>query len=190
MRERIPGIDRQRLLETLQRSNQSRFVAFVPEISSLEIQLVGSEIPRWNRHEPLAARPREMDTEGRHDRAGDLVLDREHVLQLAIVGVRPLLRVVACVDELRRNPQAIARLPHASFEDPADPQLRGDVWYVRRGALEGEGGRARRDAKALEPAQSIDQLLGHAVGENSLAGSALMFTNGSTAIAGVLLELC
>jgi hypothetical protein len=46
---------------------------------------------------------------------GDLALDREDIGQIAIISLRPHIRVIARVDQLRIHPHAIGRALHAPF---------------------------------------------------------------------------
>jgi hypothetical protein len=46
---------------------------------------------------------------------GDLALDGEDIGQIAIVSLRPNIRVTARVDQLRIHPHAIGRALHAPF---------------------------------------------------------------------------
>src|SRR3546814_7495935 len=54
------------------------------------------------------------------DAAGDVVLDREHVLHLAVVGFRPEVRVGSGIDQLRRDAHVLAGAAYAAFEYRAD----------------------------------------------------------------------
>src|SRR5262249_50557492 len=66
----------------------------------------------------------------RDDRLRDLVLQREDVLQLTVVALRPDMAVFNRIDQLRCDPHVPAGLAHAAFHDMSDLQpLRhlGDV---------------------------------------------------------------
>ena len=64
------------------------------------------------------------------DRLRELTLEREDVLQFAIVLLRPNLRVCLGVDELRVNPHAITRNLHASFQYVRNAQVVPDLLHV------------------------------------------------------------
>jgi len=72
---------------------------------------------------------------------------------------------VGRIDELRADPDAIARLAHAPFEDGGDAELAADLAGVDVLALEGEGGGARRDSQPGKPAEEVQKLLREAVRE-------------------------
>jgi hypothetical protein len=59
----------------------------------------------------------------RCDRAADLILEREHVLYLAIIGLGPDVLTGGRVDELGRDANAIARSAHAALDQIARTEL-------------------------------------------------------------------
>ena len=79
-----------------------------------------------------------------HHVGGDLVLDLEDVVELAVVGLRPQMRVGAGLDQLRGNPDGVARLAHRAFEHVGDVQRARDLRDLDFFAFEGERRRARR----------------------------------------------
>ena len=79
----------------------------------------------------------------------DLLLDREDVLHLAVVARRPEAVAGADVGELHRDPEAVARLADAAFQDRAHvQQLGADPAHVHRPVLVLEGGGARSHPQA------------------------------------------
>ena len=66
------------------------------------------------------------DLEGVDDARRDLILNREHILHLAVVSLRPHLKARCDIDELSRDAKTIAGLPHASLEHSVDFQLSPD----------------------------------------------------------------
>src|SRR5476649_2953360 len=69
------------------------------------------------------------------------------------------------LDELPRDTNAVARLPHASFEDIADAELASDLLDVDGVAFVGEARISGDHEQRLEPRQRGDDVLDHAVGE-------------------------
>jgi len=69
------------------------------------------------------------------DTVGPMGKDIAHV---AIVSLGPKMVSLARVDELRRDPQALAAFPHASLEDVASPELLTDCANVDVLTLERE----------------------------------------------------
>ncbi len=105
----------------------------------------------------------QLELEGCDHRPGDLVLDSEHVGELAVVGLRPQVIAVGRVDELRGDADLIARLAHAALEHGGDVQLVRDVAHILVLALEGERRGARRHPQAGNLGEKIQQLFGEAV---------------------------
>ena len=71
----------------------------------------------------------QLDLQGRRHTLGDLGLHREHVIKVAIVDVGPQVSLRTDVDQLQRDPEPIAGLPHASLEDRAYPQFGADLGH-------------------------------------------------------------
>ena len=99
------------------------------------------------------------------DRARDLVLHVEDVLQLAVVALGPELEAVARVDQLHGDADAVARAAHAALEHRRDAELVGDRRADRRRLSERERRRARRDAQTRQLRERVEDLLGDAVAE-------------------------
>ena len=116
---------------------------------------LGNQRSAGNEHRP----------ERLHDRARQLVLDREDALQLPVVALRPEVIAALAVDQLRSNAQGIPFATHAALQDGGDAELLADLPYTEVLALVGKGRRPRDDANAVDVRQRVDQLLGHAVGE-------------------------
>src|SRR3546814_91988 len=70
-----------------------------------------------------------------HDVLGDVVLDGENVLQLAVVLLGPDVLAGLGVDELNGDAQVPARRPHAALEDVAHAEIAGDLPDVHGLAL-------------------------------------------------------
>ena len=85
------------------------------ELDGLEIKRVRLGIGRAC----LRRRAEQRDLELLHHVGRDLVLDREDVVELAVVGLRPQVRVGAGLDQLRRDPHRVARLAHRAFQHVA-----------------------------------------------------------------------
>ena len=58
---------------------------------------------------------------------GDLVLNREDVVERPIIALRPEVSARLRLDQLSGDPDAVAALPDAAFEDVANPQLASDL---------------------------------------------------------------
>src|SRR6267154_3195657 len=64
------------------------------------------------------------------DRLRELALEREDILQFAVVLLRPNLGVRLGVDELGVNPHAVARNLHASLQHVRNAQVAPDLLHV------------------------------------------------------------
>ena len=121
---------------------------------------------------PIVGRRLDPPRQRGDDRRGHLVLDREDVLEVAIVALGPDMVVGIGVDQLHGDPHPVARLAHAAFDHVLDAELRRDVLDLDRLALVDEGRVARDHEQLPEPRQLGDDVLGQAVGEEFLLGVA------------------
>src|SRR5690348_7847287 len=64
------------------------------------------------------------------DRFGNLALDREHVSQIAGVGLRPQMGVVARIHQLSVNPDFVRDLLNTALENMCDTERLPDVSEV------------------------------------------------------------
>jgi hypothetical protein len=89
-----------------------------------------------------------------------------------IVALRPQVIAGLRLDELRGDPNAVASLAHAAFENVANPQLASDLAYIDVSALVGEARVACDHEQPSQPRQAGDDVLGDAIGEVFLLGVA------------------
>ena len=61
-------------------------------------------------------------------------MDGEDIGQIAIVGLRPQMRVGARVDQLRIHPHFVGRALHTAFEDMRHAELLADLAQIARRA--------------------------------------------------------
>ena len=61
---------------------------------------------------------------------GNLTLNGEHVRQIAIVGLRPEMRIGPRVDQLRVDADTVASALHAAFKHMGDAELLPDLAQV------------------------------------------------------------
>ena len=149
-----------------------------------QVAVVGVEAVR-----PLA--PRALDL-GRSDRGldrpdhvgRDPVLEVEHVLAGPVVPLGPEVPAGHGLDELGRDPHPLAGRADAALEHVADAELPADLAHVDRLALVGEARVAGDDEEALSRDSAVVMSSVMPSAKNSCSGSALMLSNGSTAIDG------
>ena len=164
-RRRVPGIDREHPAQKHVRLRETLRGSLPCELDGLEVERVGLGIGRAR----LGRRAEQRDLELLDHVGGDLVLDREDVVELAVVGLRPKVRVGAGLDQLRRDPHRVARLAHRAFEHVRHVQRPRDLRNRNLLALERERRRARRHLQLRNLRQQVQQLLRDAVGEVLLA---------------------
>ena len=131
------------------------------ELDGLEIKRVRLGIGRAC----LRRRAEQRDLELLDHVGRDLVLDREDVVELAVVGLRPQVRVGAGLDQLRRDPYRVARLAHRAFQHVRHVQRARDLRDSDLLALERERRGARRHLQLRNLRQQVQQFLRDTVGE-------------------------
>ena len=99
------------------------------------------------------------------DGLADLRLDREGVVELAVVGLGPDVEAVLHADQLGGHPQPVAVAPDAALDHVGDAQPLADLAQVLVLALEIEGRGAAGDLQVRHLGQAVDHLLGQPVGE-------------------------
>ena len=131
------------------------------ELDGLQVERVGLGIGRAR----LRRRAEQRDLELLDHVGRDLVLDREDVVELAVVGLRPQVRVGAGLDQLRRDPDRVARLAHRAFQHVRHVQRARDLRDRNLFAFERERRGARRHLQLRNLRQQVQQFFRDAVGE-------------------------
>src|SRR5262245_28522160 len=106
-----------------------------------------------------------MSGEDGDNRARHLVLDREGVVQFAVVPLAPTVGAGQGVDELRRDADAVAAASDATLQYILRVQLPPDLPDIDRLALVLEGRISRDDQEIGKPRQFGDDVFGDAVAE-------------------------
>ena len=112
-----------------------------------QVEVVGIEMGRAALLDRLFFLRQQLEFQRRDDGLGDLVLQREDVVQVAVVALGPEVVVARRLDQLGGDADAPARAPHAALEHVADLQLPRDLRQVDVLALERECGVARDDGE-------------------------------------------
>ena len=97
--------------------------------------------------------------------SGNLVLNRENVLQISVKSLRPQVSSTACLDELGCDPDSATCFPNAAFYYVVDVQFLANSTQIGRLALVLKGRIASDHRESVEAAQFSDYVLGDAVGE-------------------------
>src|SRR6185295_19274359 len=87
------------------------------------------------------------------------------VVQPAIEALRPPVKAAGHFNELDGYAQPIVRLSHAAFEQAADAEMPADGANIRAGGAELKRRGPRRDTKAVDLGERVDQLLREAFAE-------------------------
>jgi hypothetical protein len=87
-------------------------------------------------HEAGLAAAGQRHPEALRDRLGDLILNFEDVLQLAVVPLGPDVKALRDIDELNRDPHPVTRSPNAALEDRGDVQRVADLTQIAGPASE------------------------------------------------------
>jgi hypothetical protein len=80
-----------------------------------------------------------MSSERRDNRSRHFILDREDVVKLAVISLRPAVGAGQGIDELRGDADATAAAPYATLQYIPHAQVLPDVSNINRLALVLEG---------------------------------------------------
>src|SRR3954452_16611388 len=130
----------------------------------------GTKILRWRRLGPLVLGAAELGLDLPGDPQGDLILDSEYIVQLAVKVLRPDMVATEAVEELSRNSDAPFGVAHAAFHHIAHTERRGDLTQIRRRLLVSLYRVARDHEELTDAAQRRRDVLGDSVGEEILVG--------------------
>ncbi|TCN29077.1 hypothetical protein EV184_111179 [Sinorhizobium americanum] len=94
---------------------------------------------------------------------GNLVLDRENVLEASVETFGPEMSSADCIDQLRVDTHTIRGAPYASLQQVADPQFLGNPAHVSGLILVHEARVPRGDVQVRNPRQIRDYILGQSI---------------------------
>ena len=127
VRLRVVWIALNRLFEIVDRLFEVVAGSLVPEVSPLEVRLVRLGIDEFVVLQRGLFLRVEVDSNLLRDRSRDPVLQCQHVAQIAVVRLGPQVPVIACLNQLRRNPNLIAGAEDSAFYHSVHVQLAGDL---------------------------------------------------------------
>src|SRR5262249_850555 len=139
-------------------------------LDTSEIAVVCSEIVGGL--PPRLSPPRNLNTacQGRGDRVGEFVLDREQIPYLPVVPVSPNVRARYGIDELCTDADPICRPAHTALDQVLHAQPAADFRDPHWLAAKYEGGIAGDDEQLPKARQLGDDVFGDAVAEILLLG--------------------
>ena len=155
-------IARSRGFVILDGAPKTMFGPLVPAVPAFQIKVVCLRILGRLRRRRRSGK---VWTQGFHDDGCDLILDREQIRHWTIPAVRAEVISVLCLDELHRDADRIAGLPHGPFHDEIRMQLLSQRADIASAPSQCKAGCARHDVKLLDPGEVKDQLLGDPVAE-------------------------
>ena len=170
MRLRVVWIELGRRPEVVHRFERRSNAEPTQPLQSQEVLVVCHRVLRIGHRHPLGVRLEQRHAERPGDLLRDLGLDREDVVELAIVALGPHVVAVRDVDQLRGNPDAGPLLRHAALEQRADAELLTHIDDVDVPVLEGEARRARGDLEPPQLGERVEDLLGEAIREVLVIG--------------------
>ncbi|MND77852.1 hypothetical protein D3C80_695530 [compost metagenome] len=143
-----------------------RLRRIIDQLARPHAEIVSLDTPR-----PVARRRCAQPAEQRlDDLAGDLVLDGEDILQVAIEAFRPQMLATCRVDQLGVDAHPPCGAPCAAFQQVAHAEVLCDPAHIHRLSLVGEDRVACDDEQAGVPAQVGYQVFGQPIREGVLLG--------------------
>ena len=162
VRQREVRVELDRLLEHL----QGEVEVLAPGVAApAQVVVVGLQVLGRLARDRLLFLRRQGDAQRLRDAARDLVLDGEHVLELAVVALGPRRVAGAGLDELRRDPEAVAGAADAPLEHVRRVELLADLGCRDRLVAEADHLRAREDPELRDLRELGDDVFGHPVAE-------------------------
>ncbi len=138
----------------------------------VQVQLVGFGVVGVPFEGCLLSFTQELHLDLSQNRQGNLILNIENILQLPVVSLRPQMIASRRFDQLRCDPQPLARFAHAAFQDmshaelfPHQPKVLVLILKLKRRAAPGH-------IQVGYVAQYVDDFFGDAVAEILLPGVA------------------
>jgi len=136
----------------------------VPVIAPFEVSVVSNQALGLAFYQGLVG-VGQLHAKSIYNGSRNVVLNGKDIGHLAVAAFRPELTPISHVDQLRVNSEPGTCCAHAAFEHGSNLQLFGNLTKVLTGRTKLKRRRSRRDAKAGNSRQSIDDLLGQAIGE-------------------------
>src|SRR5215472_14914976 len=104
---------------------------FIPEEPASQVKFVRRGIFSWFRSYDFPLRTGKLCLQRIGDGAGNLAFNGEEVRKLAIISLRPQVRVIARVDQLRVDSSAIRSTLNTSFHHMRDAKFIRNLAQVR-----------------------------------------------------------
>src|SRR5882762_8887298 len=139
------------------------FLAGDVELPPHEVEIVSLDIVRAALLDGLLLFGQELEFQSLDDRCGDFVLQREDVVEVAVVTLGPEVIVARPVHQLGGDPYAATCFAHTAFQYMVDLEFTCDFRHVDVLALEYESAVAGGHRQRRDLAQIRDDVLGDSV---------------------------
>ena len=139
------------------------------QILAAQHHAVRAQVGRWHRSHTLQLGLRNLAGELRGDYAGDIVLKRENIAQIALVAIGPHDAFTLDVHQLNVEAQTISLPLHAAGQGIAGSELLARATEVRRRIAEMKGRVTSDHQDVTEAAQVGDDVAGHSVAQMGVA---------------------
>ena len=103
------------------------------QITVICADIAGTDVSRR-----IYATDRKRHFERFNNRLRDFILDCEYVGQLPVIGIRPKMRILGYIDQLRCHAYGVTGFPDATFQHMIDIEFFRDFPDIRILALERE----------------------------------------------------
>ena len=170
MRERVAGIETDRLLQELDALSERVRTSPVPEMAALEEGLVRGRIDRAAPRQARSLLWGQLHLNFVGDGASDVALQRQDIAQVALVLLGPQVRIRRRVNQLRGDSNAAVRSQHRALDDGIDVERLRDLGQRLSSALVAHHRGARDHAQRANLGEGRDERVGHAVREEFLVG--------------------
>ena len=104
-------VEGDRLLQLCDATQNLRCLQRPNALPALQVEVVGLHVFGRPLLDPLCDLGLELRPQGTSDVRGDIALDLEYVLEIAVVTLAPQVRVGRRLDQLRRHPHPISGAP-------------------------------------------------------------------------------
>ena len=142
-----------------------RAVATVEGIGGLQVQRIGFGIAGAGMDQTLGLLALQHDLQLVGDRTRDAFLQVEDVVEITVVGFRPLVVTVAGPDQLGGDAHAVALLADRTFQNVRHAQCLTDIGEVLVSPLEVKRRGTTGDLQPIDLGQRVEDFLADAVGE-------------------------
>ena len=134
--------------------------------------LIRVQVARGASGQPIGAAVFQPVGDRGHDRAGNFILKRKDIDEIAVIAIGPQMLTGNGIDQLRGDANAVAGLSDRTLENNAHAKRLADLADIDRPSAKNERGVSRDNEQRLVAGQLGYDVLGDPVGEELLLGVA------------------